>query len=88
MKLFHTLFFALVLLFSTAAISAATEKININTANAAQIASSMTGIGDSKAEAIVLYRKNNGNFKSLADLENVDGVGAKTVEKNKDRIML
>jgi competence protein ComEA len=64
------------------------EKININTANAEQIATTMTGIGESKAEAIVEYRKTHGKFKSVNDLENVDGVGAKTVEKNKDKITL
>ncbi len=63
-------------------------KININTASAEQIATAMTGIGESKAKAIVQYRKSNGKFKSVQDLENVDGIGAKTVAKNKDKIVL
>ena len=90
MKLFHTLFLTLILLFSSSAMSAQSpaEKININTANAEQIATTMTGIGDNKAKAIVEYRKSHGKFKSLDDLENVDGVGLKTVEKNKDKITL
>lgn len=90
MKLFHTLLFTLFLLFSssTMAAQAVAEKININTANAEQIASAMTGIGDSKAKAIVEYRKSHGEFKSIQDLENVDGIGLKTVEKNKDKITL
>ena len=90
MKLFHTLFFTLILLFSSSAMSAQSsiEKININTANAEQIATTMTGIGDNKAKAIVEYRNSHGKFKSLDDLENVDGVGLKTVEKNKDKITL
>lgn len=90
MKLFHTLLFTLILLTSSSAMSAQApaEKININTANAEQIATTMTGIGESKAEAIVEYRKTHGNFKSVNDLENVDGIGAKTVEKNKDKIAL
>jgi competence protein ComEA len=90
MKLFHTLLFTLILLTSSSAMSAQApaEKININTANAEQIATTMTGIGESKAEAIVEYRKTHGKFKSVNDLENVDGVGAKTVEKNKDKITL
>ncbi len=90
MKLFHTLFLTLILLFSSAAMSAQTSvtKININTASAEQIATAMTGIGESKAKAIVKYRKSNGKFKSVQDLENVDGIGAKTVAKNKDKIML
>ena len=90
MKLFHTLFLTLILLFSTSVMSAQSsiEKININTANAEQIATTMSGIGDNKAKAIVEYRNSHGKFKSLDDLENVDGVGLKTVEKNKDKITL
>ena len=71
MKLLHTLLFTLILLTSSSAMSAQApaEKININTANAEQIAATMTGIGESKAEAIVEYRKTYGNFKSVNDLE-------------------
>ncbi len=90
MKLLHTLFFTLILLISSSAMSAQApaEKININTANAEQISTSMTGIGENKAKAIVEYRKTHGNFKSIQELENVDGIGLKTVEKNKDKISL
>jgi len=48
----------------------------------------MTGIGESKAKAIVKYRSSHGKFKSIEDLENVDGIGIKTVEKNKANITL
>jgi len=85
MKLFQTLFFTLILLISSSAFA---EKVNINTANAEQIATTMTGIGENKAKAIVDYRNSHGKFKSIEDLENVDGVGLKTVEKNKDKISL
>lgn len=90
MKLLQTLFFTLILLTSSSAMSAQApaEKVNINTANAEQIATTMTGIGENKAKAIVEYRKNHGKFKSIEDLENVDGVGLKTLEKNKDKISL
>ena len=90
MKIFHTLLLTFILLLSTSAMSAQTAagKININTASAEQIATTMTGIGESKAEAIVKYRSTNGKFKSINDLENVDGIGSKTVEKNKDKITL
>ena len=90
MKLFHTLFITLILLFSSSAMSAQAiaEQININTANAEQISTAMTGIGDSKAKAIVEYRKSHGKFKSIQDLENVDGIGGKTVERNKANITL
>ncbi|RKZ69635.1 MAG: helix-hairpin-helix domain-containing protein [Gammaproteobacteria bacterium] len=85
MKLLHTLFLTTILLFSSAAFAG---KININNASAEQIASAMTGIGDSKAKAIVDYRSSHGKFKSVQDLENVDGIGSKTVAKNKDKITL
>lgn len=85
MKSFHSLFLTFILLFSSAVFA---EKININTANAEQFATAMTGIGESKAKAIVDYRASHGKFKSVEALENVDGIGAKTVEKNKDKLML
>ncbi len=85
MKLLHTLVLTTILLFSSAAFAG---KININNASAEQIASAMTGIGENKAKAIVDYRSSHGKFKSVQDLENVDGIGSKTVEKNKDNISL
>jgi competence protein ComEA len=87
MKLFHSLLLTTILLFSSSAQNLA-EKVNINTASADQIASAMSGIGKSKAQAIVEYRTSHGQFKSIHSLENVDGIGEKTIEKNKDNIML
>jgi len=54
--------------------------VNINTATAEQL-ESLNGIGPAKAEAIVEYRKKNGNFKSVDDLNNVPGIGDKTLAK-------
>jgi len=85
MKLFHSLLLSTILLLSTSAFA---DKININTANAEQIASAMSGVGDNKAKAIVEYRTSHGKFKTINSLENVDGIGEKTIEKNKDNIML
>jgi competence protein ComEA len=85
MKVFQSLLLTVILLFS---LSAFAEKININTATADQIASAMTGIGESKAKAIVEYRATHGKFQSIESLVNVDGIGDKTVEKNKDKIGL
>lgn len=56
--------------------------ININTASAGEIAAALNGVGEKRAEAIVAYREQNGPFKSLADLQNVKGIGEKVVEKN------
>ena len=60
--------------------------VNINTADAQVIADSITGVGLKKAEAIVAYRTENGNFKDLASLTQVKGIGEKTLEKNKENI--
>ena len=46
------------------------------------------GIGDVKANSIIIYRESNGNFKSIEDLKNVDGIGEKTFEKIKNNIKI
>lgn len=84
MKLFKSLLLALAL--SLPLFASAGEPVNINTADAASIATSLNGIGDAKARAIVEYREKNGPFKSADELVNVKGVGLKTVEKNRDLI--
>lgn len=66
----------------------ATEKVNINTADAATLDRVLIGVGPSKAEAIIAYRKQNGAFRSADQLVGVKGIGLATVEKNRDRIML
>ncbi|NWN91131.1 ComEA family DNA-binding protein [Marinobacter adhaerens] len=84
----RTPFFAtLVLLFSLVSGFAYAEQpaININSADAATL-SSLDGIGASKAEAIITYREENGPFKAPEDLSNVKGIGARTIEKNADRL--
>jgi len=62
--------------------------VNVNTADAKTIADSLSGIGLKKAEAIVSYRAKNGVFKSIEDLNQVAGIGSKTIEKNKADILL
>ena len=62
------------------------QEVNINTADAQTIADSLNGIGLKKAQAIVAWRTEHGNFTDLAGLESVKGIGQKTLEKNKDNI--
>jgi len=63
------------------------EPININQADAEAIAAALTNVGPKKAEAIVQYRKEHGDFKSLKDLENVSGIGEKTTKQNEKNIV-
>lgn len=58
----------------------AAGKIDINTATVEQLVE-VKGIGEVLAQRIIEYRQANGSFKSLNDLENVKGVGGKTLEK-------
>lgn len=58
-------------------------EVNINTADADTIASNLNGIGLSKAQAIVAWRDKNGQFTDLSSLQEVKGIGEKTLEKNK-----
>ena len=66
---------------------ASQEVININTADA-QALTKLNGIGAKKAEAIVAWRKANGNFKTVDQLADVKGIGAKTVEANRKNIRI
>ena len=56
--------------------------VDINSADAETISNELRGIGLSKAEAIVEYRRKHGPFKSAADLSLVKGIGERTVEIN------
>jgi len=62
-------------------------KININNAREDQL-QMLPGIGATLAVRILDYRKDNGPFKSLEDLENVDGVTEKRFIHIKDLIEL
>jgi competence protein ComEA len=64
----------------------AADKVNINSASAAEIDRVLLNVGASKAQAIVDYRQAHGPFKSVEDLALVKGIGLKTVERNHDRI--
>ena len=58
------------------------EKIDLNKADVNDLAHSVKGIGQKRAQAIVKYRQNQGNFKALADLANVPGLGRNFVKNH------
>jgi competence protein ComEA len=64
---------------------AADVPVNINTASAAELAT-ISGIGPSKAAAIVDHREKNGQFKSVDDLKLVRGIGDKMLEQLRPRV--
>jgi competence protein ComEA len=78
----------LLLTFLLAGSAFAQEKVNINTADASSLERVLLNVGPAKADAIVAYRKANGAFKSADQLAQVPGIGLKTVERNKDRILV
>ena len=61
--------------------------ISINNSDIEQL-KEIPGIGEVKAKAIISYRESNGEFRSIDELKNVDGIGEKTFEKIKDNIKL
>lgn len=79
---------ALLLSLLLAGSALAAEKVNINSADVATLDRVLLNVGASKAEAIVAYRKANGAFRSPEQLALVKGIGLKTVEKNRDRIVI
>jgi competence protein ComEA len=60
--------------------SIAMATVNLNTATKEDL-DKVKGIGPVKAQSIIEYRKKNGPFKSVDELENVKGFGSKSVKK-------
>lgn len=97
-----TLLFALLTGFSVAASAAeapatpqaaaptqaveAVGPVDLNSADAQTLARELNGIGEAKARAIVEYREAKGPFTSVDELLEVKGIGAATLEKNRERL--
>lgn len=63
------------------------EKIDINKATQEEL-ETLSGIGPSTASKIVQYRKDNGNFKSIEEIKNVNGIGESKYNEIKEKIIV
>lgn len=84
MKLLAALLFAGSLLLSPVLSFAA--PVNVNTADARAMETSLVGVGPKTAKAIVEYRAKHGPFKSVEDLDKVKGIGPSLIEKNRGNL--
>lgn len=71
----------------TSSLDVVSGPISINSATKEEL-QSLSGVGESKAVAIIKYREENGPFNSLEDIMNVSGIGNSLFEKIKDNITL
>ena len=62
----------------TATESNSNGKVNLNTATLEQL-KGLTGVGEKKAQKILEYRQQHGQFKSVEELKNVNGFGEKSL---------
>jgi len=63
-------------------------QVDINTADASALASAIDGVGEKKAATIVAYRDANGPFNSVDELAAVKGIGAATVDRNRQNLIV
>ena len=77
------LFLALVMCVALAGTAAAV--VNINTASKEEL-TTIKGIGDKRAQEIIDYRKKNGDFKSVDELEKVPGIGPGTMKQIRSQV--
>jgi competence protein ComEA len=81
--LLNTLLLSLIFSFSSVQAKETDHPVlNINNASIEQL-EQIKGIGAKKAQAIIEYRLQHGNFATIEDLSNVKGIGSKFIAKNK-----
>ncbi len=64
----------------------AAAPVDINRADAATLASSLNGVGEARARAIVAYREQHGPFRRVEELKQVRGIGDHVLQVNRDRL--
>ncbi|MCK8515980.1 helix-hairpin-helix domain-containing protein [Methylonatrum kenyense] len=68
------------------AVASAEVEVNINEADADTLASQLTGVGQSRAMAIIEHRETHGPFQAVDELTAVSGIGNSTLDANRDRL--
>lgn len=63
----------------------ASAALNLNTASKEELVA-LSGIGPAKAQAIIDYRVQHGGFKTVDELKDVKGIGARRFEKLKSEL--
>ncbi len=63
----------------------ADPRVNINTADEAEL-TTITGIGSSRAQAIIAWREEHGSFKTIEDIMNVNGIKEGLFSRIRDSI--
>ena len=66
--------------------ASAAESVNINSADAETLATTIDGVGLKHTEAILEHRNMNGPFTSVEALRDVPRIGSKTVSANKAKL--
>ena len=64
------------------------QGVDLNTADVATLSRELSGIGESRARAIIEHRQRHGPFRSVDELALIRGIGPKTIERNRARIRL
>lgn len=64
------------------------SRVSVNNADAQMLSDSLKGVGLKKAQAIVEWREQNGNFVALEQLLEVKGIGEKTLQANRPLMTL
>ena len=80
------LFLVLMLVAGFSSLNAMAETVNINQADAEALQQNLSGIGPVKAKAIIDYRKTNGAFKSVEDIQKVPGIGEALYKRNRNNL--
>ncbi|MBC2742018.1 MAG: helix-hairpin-helix domain-containing protein [Desulfosarcina sp.] len=86
-KFYFAVIISIAVIFTGTCFASSIEKVNINTAPIEQLMD-LDRVGAKYAERIIEYREKNGPFKNPEDIMNVKGIGQKTWEANKDRIVV